>query len=55
MATTKTTATTKTAIECVEAGKRPGEEADFSTALLTKGVSSFGRNDVLLSGEENRQ
>ena len=24
-------------------------EADFSAALLTKNVSSFGRNDVLLS------
>jgi hypothetical protein len=40
------------AIECVEAGKSPGGEADFSTALLTKGVSSFGRNDVSLDGEK---
>jgi hypothetical protein len=29
-------ATTKTAIECVEARKNPDGEADFSAALLTK-------------------
>jgi hypothetical protein len=41
---------------CVEVGKSPGGEADFSTALLTKGVSSFGRNDDSLDGEKkNRQ
>jgi hypothetical protein len=29
------------------AGKRFGREAGFSAALLTKNVSSFGRNDVV--------
>src|SRR5260370_37516143 len=34
----------------------PCGEADFCTALLTKGVSSFGRNDDSLDGEKkNRQ
>jgi hypothetical protein len=31
------------------AGTGGGREADFSAALLTKSVSSFGRNDVLSS------
>jgi hypothetical protein len=33
-------------------GRSVGREADFSTALLTKGVSSFGRNDKLSGGLE---
>jgi hypothetical protein len=36
----------------VVAGESPGGEADFSTALLTKCVSSFGRNDGFLDREK---
>jgi hypothetical protein len=42
------TATTRTN----QAGEDVGREADFSTALLTKCVSSFGRNDGCLNGQK---
>ena len=31
-----------------------GREADFSTALLTKSLSSSGRNDILAGGREKQ-
>jgi hypothetical protein len=35
-------------------GRRRGREADFSTALLTKDVSRFGRNDDFWGGERKQ-
>jgi hypothetical protein len=36
-------------------GRRRGRKADFSTALLTQNVSSFGRNDDFPVGEEKQR
>jgi hypothetical protein len=40
------------AMDSVVLGRAPGREADFSAALLTRNVSSFGRNDDSLVWEK---